>query len=230
MSGRIHQQDATGVLATNDLGDVSELFASAYPADASAGYAPGCICKLTTGVVGATLYVNEGSRTSCDFNLTFTPGAFTATVTEINQACDSSGRIQPGGSALTLTSAYNGQTVKLDTAAGTTVTLPAATGTGDIFRFYISTIATSNSHVIKVANASDTMIGVVGIISDNAPTAIIGFKASGTDDTITLNRTTTGSTALGEWLEIQDVATNLFLVKGLLMGTGTEATPFSATV
>jgi len=38
------------------------------PTDATAGYATGCLFIDTTGGAGVTLYVNEGSVTSCDFN------------------------------------------------------------------------------------------------------------------------------------------------------------------
>lgn len=134
------------------------------------------------------------------------------------------------GSALTVTAAsHAGRIIKLDTAAGSTCTLPAATGSGYSYTFVISVIATSNSHVVKVANSSDTMVGLISTLTDTGNAALI-WKASGTDDTITLNRTTTGSTALGEYLVLTDFATNVWLVQGVTAASGTEATPFSATV
>ena len=38
------------------------------PSDGAAGYAKGCVFIKTDGGVGTTMYVNEGSATSCDFN------------------------------------------------------------------------------------------------------------------------------------------------------------------
>lgn len=135
------------------------------------------------------------------------------------------------GSALTVArNSHDGKVILLDTAAGSTCTLPAASGSGARFRFVISTVATSNSHVIKVANASDTMVGQVLSISDDAGNTVKPFFAAGTDDTITLNRTTTGSTRKGEWIEVYDLAANLWAVDGVVAATGAEATPFSATV
>lgn len=135
-----------------------------------------------------------------------------------------------GGTALTVTAALHaGRIIKLDTVTGTTCTLPAASGTGNRYRFVISVIATSNSHVIKVANVNDTMVGLIWSMSDD-PATVKAFKASGTDDTITLNRTTTGSVIIGEDIEIIDFAANVFLVRGWTASSGTEATPFSATV
>jgi hypothetical protein len=51
------------------------------PADATAGYAPGCIFIHTDGGVGTTLYINEGTYASCDFNpmTALVPGEGTVT-------------------------------------------------------------------------------------------------------------------------------------------------------
>jgi len=38
------------------------------PTDGASGYAKGCIFIKTDGGAGTTLYINEGSETSCDFN------------------------------------------------------------------------------------------------------------------------------------------------------------------
>lgn len=123
--------------------------------------------------------------------------------------------------------------VKLDTASGSVVTLPAASGSGTKFKFVVSTLATSSSHIIKVANNSDAMIGIISLEDTTAsPTAnaVVAFAANATSDTITMNRSTTGSVSLGEWVEAEDIATNVWHVRGMLSATGTPATPFSATV
>lgn len=134
-----------------------------------------------------------------------------------------------GGSALTVTSAHAGKTIALDTAAGTTITLPAASGSGNVFRFLVTVTATSNSHVIKVANATDEFRGFVIQDSDTA-TAPNTWWAADNDDTITLNRSTTGLAAQGEYFEIVDAVSGHFFVRGYSQASGTEATPFSATV
>lgn len=142
------------------------------------------------------------------------------------------------GSTLTLTAAtHGGKWIKLDTLTGSVVTLPAATGTGNVYRFYVSVLATSNSHKIQVANATDFFVGVLMGTRTDSGNAVLGFAAanSGTvatnSDTITLNRTTTGSVNVGEWVEVTDVATATFQVRGMLSATGAAfATPFSAAV
>ena len=135
-----------------------------------------------------------------------------------------------GGSARTLTADDFGKTILLDTLAGTTITLPAAIGSGGRYRFIVSVLATSVSHKIQVANASDTMIGG-GVIADtDSSGAAYAFLAASTSDTITLNRSTTGSVTVGEWIEIEDYAPNVWKVDFLLSGTGTPVSPFSAAV
>lgn len=151
-------------------------------------------------------------------------------VNNVHYAGAGSSMYVDAGSATTLTSASNNKTVKLDTLAGSTVTLPAATGSGVKFLFVVTVLATSNSHVIKVANATDTMIGGVVIADTDTAGAASSFFAGSTGDTITLNRSTTGSVSLGEWIEVEDVAAGKWFVTGMISGTGTVATPFSATV
>jgi hypothetical protein len=153
-----------------------------------------------------------------------------ATAAEINRAADVSARLVAAGSTLAVTAAaHDGRTILLDTAAGSTCTLPASSGSGARFRFVISTVATSNSHIVKVANATDVMSGVILAANDTDGSAS-AWETAATSDTITLNRTTTGSTIKGEWIELEDIATGFWAVRGVIAATGTEATPFSATV
>jgi hypothetical protein len=123
-----------------------------------------------------------------------------------------------------------GKTIKLDTLAGSVVTLPASVGRGAKYNFLVSVLATSNSHIVKVANATDVMRGVIGGFN-NATGAMTGFAAGAADDTITLNRAGTGSVSLGEWLELIDFAVGFWAVAGVLSASGAAfTTPFSSTV
>ena len=123
---------------------------------------------------------------------------------------------------------HGGRTIAINAAAGCAVTLPNATGTGSVFRFFIGTTITSNSTTIKVNNATDVMSGRAYVISDGAA-AVLGYATGATDDTITLNGTTTGGYA-GDVIEIIDAIAGTYLVQVHTKATGTEATPFSATV
>lgn len=140
----------------------------------------------------------------------------------------SSGMIAAGGTE-TLTENDAGYTVALDTAAGSVVTLPTSTGNGATYKFLVTVTATSNSHVIKVGNATDEFRGFV-FQSASEATAPNTWWAADNDDTITLNRSTTGLAAQGEYFEIVDAVAGVFFVRGYSQASGTEATPFSATV
>jgi len=121
---------------------------------------------------------------------------------------------------------HAGAVVTVNRAAGCVVTLPASTGKGDEYIFYVGTTISSNSFIVKVANSTDTFAGGVAISTDIGGVTML---AGGTDDTITMSGSTTGGVA-GSWVKLTDVAVGKFMVGGFLASTGTEATPFSATV
>lgn len=148
----------------------------------------------------------------------------------LNRVADVSTRLIGAGATLTMRQAdHEGRIICLDTAAGSVVTLPPATGSGSVYRFLVTVTATSNSHIIKVANASDEMRGFVVQDSDTATAPNIWWAADN-DDTITLNRSTTGLAAQGEYFDIVDATANHYFVRGYSQASGTEATPFSAAV
>lgn len=124
--------------------------------------------------------------------------------------------------------AHAGRTVLLDRAAGQALTLPAATGTGNSYKFFVATTITSNSTTIKVADATDIMAGVAIVANDSDNSASL-FETAADSDTITFNGGTTGGIK-GATVELQDVAANLWSVRIVGAATNTEATPFSATV
>lgn len=146
------------------------------------------------------------------------------------------GFVEGSGALVTLSTATAAPTAAanagklhiLSRAAGVTVTLPAATGTGHTYRFFVGTTVTSNGYIIKVADATDVMAGMAVVANDTDASASI-FETAADSDTITMNGTTTGG-ILGAQVEVQDVATNLWRVLVHTAATGTEATPFSATV
>lgn len=156
-----------------------------------------------------------------------------ATQAELDAVADDSARVIAAGATLAVTVAlHNKRIIGLDTLAGSVCTLPAATSiVGARFRFRTKVLATSNSHIVKVANASDTMEGIIQGVRVDSGNAVLAFAAGATADTITLNRTTTGSVSLGEEFEVECVADNKWQVRGMLSATGAAfATPFSATV
>lgn len=124
---------------------------------------------------------------------------------------------------------HEGRTLLLDRAAGIAVTLPAATGTGDIYRMLLKTTVSSNSTTIKAASASDSFQGNAELGQDSADTIAEFAATAGTSDTVTLNGTTTGG-IVGAEIICEDIYTGRWQVSVKSQATGTEATPFSATV
>lgn len=135
------------------------------------------------------------------------------------------------GSTFQLDASHAGKHILLSAAAGSTVTLPAGDPSllNTTFTFVVDTLATSNNHIIKVANASDIMVGTINTL-DTTTGAIVAFGTAAASDTITLNRSTTGSVRTGELITATYVATNRWSVDGYVVISGVAATPFSATV
>lgn len=145
--------------------------------------------------------------------------------TGVNQS-GSTRKTTAGGTALTVTRASHlGRLILLDSTP-TTITLPASGGTGDTYKFLVTT---SGAHVIKVANGTDVMVGIIFIGSASAQACAVDV-ASSTDDTITFNATTTGGIA-GGWVELTDAVSGTWYVRGQVASSGTAASAqFSATV
>ncbi len=156
--------------------------------------------------------------------------ALAATSDELNRVADVSARLVAATAAtLAVTeAAHDGKTILLDRAGGVTATLPAATGSGARYRFVNKTALSGGSHVIQVTG-NDTMKGVAWMALDDAADAVKAFETASDSDTITLDGTTKGG-AVGDVVEVEDIATDVWAVQCRLAGTGTEVTPFSAAV
>jgi len=136
------------------------------------------------------------------------------------------------GGTLTLTKAiHDGRTIVFDTAAGSIITLPAATGTGAKFRCVVSILASSNSHILQCVG-TDMMQGACGIVDTDTGDATIQFAALVGDafDTVTMNRTITGLAAPGDYVEVEDIVLGVWAIRGVLRASGAVATPFSSAV
>lgn len=122
--------------------------------------------------------------------------------------------------------AYAGRTIVLNSATGRTITLPVATGDGSTYTIAIGTTVTSGNHVIRVATSAGVIQGVLSVSTDAAGVTI---PTASDSDTITMNGSTTGGLR-GSIVELQDILPNVWSVRGSLVSTGAEATPFSAAV
>lgn len=147
------------------------------------------------------------------------PGVLSGTASTVTG--NASAQTINSGAALTMTAdAHLGVTIFLNNATGA-ITLPAATGTGNIYTVIVTTASTGAT---ITAAGSDKIAGVaaMGTAAGTAPNTF--SIASGT--TITLNGTTKGG-GVGSSINLTDVSTNLWVVEANLIGSGTPVTPFS---
>ena len=121
--------------------------------------------------------------------------------------------------------AHAGQTIVVNAAAGATLTLPAATGSGN--KYVITTIADQTGDLVVQVTGNDTMQGVAYLGNDSAGASC--FYTADTSDTVTLDGSTQGGLK-GARVELTDVAADVWNVMVYSEASGTEATPFSANV
>lgn len=161
--------------------------------------------------------------------------AVTATAAELNAAADVSANaaVAANGDTLAVTAELHaGKVVAFGKLTGTIVTLPAATGTGNVYTFVISIAATSNANIIKVANATDVMDGSLNVQADtDADGTLACWMAEVGDDTMTFAGAATTGGIVGGRITCIDYAAGYWSCTAFtISGGGSEATPFSATV
>ena len=97
---------------------------------------------------------------------------------------------------------------------------------GVVYTIWVpTTIATSS---LKIGtNGTDKYVGTILMNdTDTDGATMLGYSAAAANDFINLNGTTTGGVA-GSWVQIFAIAANKYMVNGLVMGTGSVATPFA---
>jgi hypothetical protein len=152
-----------------------------------------------------------------------------ATIAEINRAADTSTRVVDLAVSTSITElAHDGKTIVMGGAGSArTFTLPVP-APGMKFRFVVGAVNTSN-YLIKSVAGTQVMGGTIVTLSDNSA-AVLGYTAGATDDTITLNGSTTGGASIGDWVQVEALTAMRWAVSGLTTSSGSEATPFSDTV
>ena len=64
------------------------------------------------------------------------------------------------------------------------------------------------------------------MIDTDSSDAVTGYAPAASNDVINLNGTTTGGIA-GSWVKIVAVASRKYMVEGIVIGSGSVATPFA---
>jgi hypothetical protein len=96
---------------------------------------------------------------------------------------------------------------------------------GVLYTIWVSTTISTSSLKIGT-DGTDKFIGSLLSVDTDSAGAMVGFTAAASNDFINLNGTTTGGVA-GTWIEIRAIAALKYCVTGVILGTGTVATPFA---
>jgi hypothetical protein len=94
---------------------------------------------------------------------------------------------------------------------------------GTSYTFFIETAATA---VTIKTDGTDKFVGSLLMVATDAAGATTGYAPAAANDNINLNGTTTGGIA-GSWVTCTVLAANKYYVTGVLLGSGTVATPFA---
>lgn len=155
-------------------------------------------------------------------------------VVDVRSVADPGSRVVSAtASSLAVTAALHaGRTILLNRAAGVAVTLPAATGTGNVYTIRQgTTLLTSASHTITAASTADLYYGVAHIDS-TTKTDSNAFPANASSNYICTfafaSTIAQGFAYPGDTAVFVDVGTNAWLVKiHATTAATTPATPFS---
>jgi hypothetical protein len=115
--------------------------------------------------------------------------------------------------------------------ANVVLTMPDATGSGNIYEFIVSVaMGGSTTYKIQAADANNTFSGQIQYLDEDG-TAVSAFPTVSATDTITLNSGTQGG-LIGDTVTLIDIAADKYAVKGQMrVASGTDpATPFTAAV
>lgn len=126
--------------------------------------------------------------------------------------------------ARTMTAAESGTIINLNNATGFTVTLPTPSA-GLYYDVMMQTTQTGGTMKLTSGSASIFMQGGISVVGGT----VFNGACNGTTHTdIAMNGTTTGGIR-GTWYRFTGLTTTLWNVSGLVVGSGTSATPCDTT-
>ena len=193
MSRQFRRQSAFPGLLIGLRGIVFDESAT-VPADGTPGYSPGAIYIDNDATIGAQVWINVGTNTSCAF-VNF-DGSLNAAVLITTK---------------TVTANENGKTFYLSLAGGFTTTLPAV-ALGLRYRFIVKTAPTT-AYVITAGSAI-----MFGMMEERAGTA--GVAGAG----ITNVNFVANNSIIGDWVEFYSDGTKWYYHGMVDVAVGTTAT------
>lgn len=94
---------------------------------------------------------------------------------------------------------------------------------GTSYTFVVETAATA---VAIKTDGTDKFVGSLLVVDTDSSGATLGFAPASSNDVINLDGSTTGGAA-GSQITVTVVAANKYMVSGVLLGSGSVATPFA---
>lgn len=136
--------------------------------------------------------------------------------------------IKEQGATRSLSEFESGATCLFDRAAGIVYTLPTAKP-GLVYDFIISTTITSNAAKVITSVGTELLIGGYTNVDTDTSNAVAVFTGNGTTHVaVSMNGTTTGG-ILGTKLRFTCLSSTVWMVEGIVQGSGTVATAFATS-
>ena len=181
------------MILNENLTGVLSAYGADVPHDADAGFAPGCLFwKSTGGSTGSTIYVNEGSKTSADFNALAGGGGALGNFS-MDDAYDDGSVVAVDSGAVDFAGVHatNNTVIVRATGSGNAIDL-VNSGTGKDIDGSSSTWSVTKLGA-AVFNVSMTTVAIIGYDAGADGNLTIDAKGSGT---ISLGATSTGAITL----------------------------------
>lgn len=209
---------ASRTMTLPDMGAASSVVASLLATNAA---------DVLNSLWGVSNGLSFEGATADAFEITLSPADATAdstaTLPNLTGNIVIAGLIAAGSTETVSAVTHAGACIALDTGGGSTITLPAATGTGNRYCFVVTVAGT---HVINVVG-NDEFVGGIHQGNDSDNTTVFWPAADTADnDRITLNNGSQGG-FVGCRYDIVDILTDNWSVIGSCDASGTEATPFA---
>ena len=171
------------VMDENSTG-VTRCYGTTKPVDGDAGFAPGCIFWLSTGgSTGSTMYINESTKASADFNAV-SGGGGTLSNFSLDDAYNDGATVSVDGGAVTLTGTHaTNDTLALTASGSGSVIDFANTGSG------MDIDGTSSTWSVSAAGASIFTLSVT-------TAAIVAYHA-GSNGALTIDAKGSGAIGIG---------------------------------
>ncbi len=221
------------VLEYNISSHVSRAQGASVPTDGDAGYAKGCVFVKTGGGVGTTFYINEGSASSADFNVS--AGGATGDITAVTAGNGLTGGGSSGDVTLNIANTDGKITVganSIDITASSLVNADIS-ATAAIAFSKLAALSSANILVgngsnvaVSVAMSGDAAISNAGVvtvsdltITSEAQGDIIYFNGS--------NWVRLGAGTNGQFLKTQGAGSNLVWDNAVVGTASALSSPFT---